>query len=195
MGKVVILGLLLTVTAIVLSLVITLFSNYRQLGSLTASEAIAKSSLDEQLRNDRGFVQQQLLGRWTAQLSYKQLGQLYNGITYSYADIWADFSQFKAKYPTAILTTGEWFTAHDRDKSSYVTIEGQNLGSKAGVQAWCKNAGLTAQQCIPHELTKAKLDLTLKITIVGLIVTVVLAIVTPFINNWVKRRRSAGTSG
>ncbi|MCI1649873.1 zinc ribbon domain-containing protein [Bifidobacterium tibiigranuli] len=118
-------------------------------------ESNAQSALNWQLDNDADAANQ-FYSTTTTQLSSKKKDLQAEGKTWQYRDIMEQFLQMRIAHPKAILIWASkysYYTARGFDANFYVILSGESFGSADEAKGWCSANGLTADNCMPVQLS------------------------------------------
>jgi hypothetical protein len=118
-------------------------------------ESNAQSALNWQLDNDADAANQ-FYSTTTTQLSSKKKDLQAEGKTWQYRDIMEQFLQMRIAHPKAILIWASkysYYTARGFDANFYVILSGESFGSDDEAKGWCSANGLTADNCMPVQLS------------------------------------------
>jgi hypothetical protein len=102
---------------------------------------------------DEGRIDDELAGRWLAQLSSKTRGTTDDGIVYDYDDVLALHLRLRARYDDVVLLdTTEWGSFKTR--GLWVTLHGQAWGTSREALLWCGSEGWDHGNCYAKRVTR-----------------------------------------
>lgn len=111
---------------------------------------LARQALEQQVTRDRPAVEA-AVGLWIPQLSSKRSGLVVNGVTFGYAEIWADYRTVKKRYPDALLLWSGEFASYD-GKNFWVTVVPRSFSAGADANLWCDDQGIGKDDCYAKKL-------------------------------------------
>ena len=114
-------------------------------------EQAAGDALQWQAKHDRSAVMSKFLGKWTPQLSSKQVDLVADGQTWTNRSILAEFLKTRQANPNAVIVnTSEW-SVFDVG-GWWVTLSGELYATADEANAWCDSQGYDAEHCLAKRM-------------------------------------------
>ena len=114
-------------------------------------EQAAGDALQWQAKHDRSAVMNKFLGKWTPQLSSKQVDLVADGQTWTNRSILAEFLKTRQANPNAVIVnTSEW-SVFDVG-GWWVTLSGELYATADEANAWCDSQGYDAEHCLAKRM-------------------------------------------
>ena len=114
-------------------------------------EQAAGDALQWQAKHDRSAVMSKFLGKWTPQLSSKQVDLVADGQTWTNRSILAEFLKTRQANPNAVIVnTSEW-SVFDVG-GWWVTLSGELYATAHEANAWCDSQGYDAEHCLAKRM-------------------------------------------
>ena len=111
----------------------------------------AGDALQWQAKHDRSAVMSKFLGKWTPQLSSKQVGLVADGQTWTNRSILAEFLKTRQANPNAVIVnTSEW-SVFDVG-GWWVTLSGELYATADEANAWCDAQGYDSDHCLAKRI-------------------------------------------
>ncbi|VEI16587.1 hypothetical protein [Actinomyces viscosus] len=114
-------------------------------------EQAAGQALRWQADHDRPVVMSKFLGKWTPQLSSKQVNLFADGQTWTNRLILAEFLKTRQADPNAVLVNSSDWSVFDVG-GWWVTLSGELYGSADEANAWCDAQGYDAEHCLAKRM-------------------------------------------
>jgi hypothetical protein len=109
---------------------------------------VALESLNDQVTADTPVVSG-LLENWLPQVSAKQFGTEWEGVTYGYPEIWSEHQLLRADY-NVILVEGNRYNFENGGAQMvgwYITLLAEPFATAEGALNWCRFAGFDRENC------------------------------------------------
>lgn len=117
-------------------------------------EAQAKARLNKQAEADLPVVMATIEDEWTTMLSSKKKGLEWAGITWTYQDIWSEYSQYKQRYPNTLLVQGTPYKSLSAlGPEWYSMTSGIVFNNADQALSWCYAQNLTNDYCFAFRFT------------------------------------------
>ena len=114
-------------------------------------EQAAGDALQWQAKHDRSAVMSKFLGKWTPQLSSKQVDLVADGQTWTNRSILVEFLKTRQANPNAVIVnTSEW-SVFDVG-GWWVTLSGELYATADEANAWCDSQGYDAEHCLAKRM-------------------------------------------
>ena len=114
-------------------------------------EQAAGDALQWQAKHDRSAVMSKFLGKWTPQLSSKQVDLVADGQTWTNRSILAEFLKTRQANPNAVIVnTSEW-SVFDVG-GWWVTLSGELYATADEANAWCDCQGYDSEHCLAKRM-------------------------------------------
>ena len=114
-------------------------------------EQAAGDALQWQAKHDRSAVMSKFLGKWTPQLSSKQVDLVADGQTWTNRSILAEFLKTRQANPNAVIVnTSEW-SVFDVG-GWWVTLSGELYATADEANAWCDSQGYDSEHCLAKRM-------------------------------------------
>ena len=114
-------------------------------------EQAAGDALQWQAKHDRSAVMSKFLGKWTPQLSSKQVDLVADGQTWTNRSILAEFLKTRQANPNAVIVnTSEW-SVFDVG-GWWVTLSGELYATADEANAWCDAQGYDSDHCLAKRM-------------------------------------------
>ncbi|WP_167149545.1 hypothetical protein [Actinomyces sp. ZJ308] len=114
-------------------------------------EQAAGQALRWQADHDRSVVMSKFLGKWTPQLSSKQVNLFADGQTWTNRAILAEFLKTRQAEPSAVLVNSSDWSVFDVG-GWWVTLSGELYGTADEANAWCDAQGYDADHCLAKRM-------------------------------------------
>ena len=114
-------------------------------------EQAAGDAIQWQIKHDYPIVMNSLRGKWTPQLSSKQVDLVADGQTWTNRSILAEFLKTRQANPNAVIVnTSEW-SVFDVG-GWWVTLSGELYATADEANAWCDSQGYDAEHCLAKRM-------------------------------------------
>ena len=117
----------------------------------TQDEQAAGDAIQWQVKHDYPIVLNSMRGKWTPQLSSKQVGLVADGQTWTNRSILAEFLKTRQSNPKAvIIDTGQW-PVYDVS-GWWVTLSGELYDDADKANGWCDAQGYDSDHCLAKRI-------------------------------------------
>ena len=117
----------------------------------TQDEQAAGDAIQWQVKHDYPIVMNSMRGKWTPQLSSKQVGLVADGQTWTNRSILAEFLKTRQSNPKAvIIDTGQW-PVYDVS-GWWVTLSGELYDDADKANGWCDAQGYDSDHCLAKRI-------------------------------------------
>lgn len=115
-----------------------------------------KTAVAKLVDEDRGTVERQLLGRWTAQLYVQGAGVDQDGLPYGYQDVFDEHQRLSKGYDVLLLDTSA-YPASFVMKDSFAVVTSRTFDKPEGVLLWCAEQGFADEDCFAKRISRTGL--------------------------------------
>jgi len=120
-------------------------------GQEQQEEQAAGQALRWQADHDRSLVMGKFLGKWTPQLSSKQVGLYFDGQTWSNRSILAEFLKTRQANPNTVIVNSSDWSVFDVG-GWWVTLSGELYATADEANAWCDTQGYDSDHCLAKRM-------------------------------------------
>ena len=120
-------------------------------GQEQQEEQAAGQALRWQADHDRSLVMGKFLGKWTPQLSSKQVGLYFDGQTWSNRSILAEFLKTRQANPNTVIVNSSDWSVFDVG-GWWVTLSGELYATADEANAWCDAQGYDSDHCLAKRM-------------------------------------------
>ena len=114
-------------------------------------EQAAGDAIQWQVKHDYPVVMKSMRGKWTPQLSTKQVGVLADGQTWTNRSILAEFLRTRQANPKAVIvSTSEWPVFDEG--GWWVTLSGELYATADEANVWCDTQGYDRDHCLAKRM-------------------------------------------
>ena len=114
-------------------------------------EQAAGDAIQWQVKHDYPVVMNSMRGKWTPQLSTKQVGVLADGQTWTNRSILAEFLRTRQANPKAVIvSTSEWPVFDEG--GWWVTLSGELYATADEANVWCDTQGYDRDHCLAKRM-------------------------------------------
>ena len=114
-------------------------------------EQAAGDAIQWQVKHDYPVVMNSMRGKWTPQLSTKQVGVLADGQTWTNRSILAEFLRTRQANPKAVIvSTSEWPMFDEG--GWWVTLSGELYATADEANVWCDTQGYDRDHCLAKRM-------------------------------------------
>lgn len=120
----------------------------------TEIERYAHDALEWQVDHDQLDISR-FYDAPTTQLSSKKYGMEVDGKVWKYGDIYAQFLDLRAKWPSAVMLWASdytYYTRNGHESDFYVVLSGETFDSKDAGKSWCSENHFGANDCMAIQL-------------------------------------------
>ncbi len=120
----------------------------------TEIERYAHDALEWQVDHDQLDISR-FYDAPTTQLSSKKYGMEVDGKVWKYGDIYAQFLDLRAKWPSAVMLWASdysYYTRNGHESDFYVVLSGETFDSKDAGKSWCSANHFGANDCMAIQL-------------------------------------------
>ena len=114
-------------------------------------EQAAGDAIQWQIKHDYPIVMNSLRGKWTPQLSSKQVGLVADGQTWNNRSILAEYLRTRQANPNAVIIDTSQWPVYD-DKDWWVTLQGDSYPDADQANAWCDAQGYDSDHCLAKRI-------------------------------------------
>ena len=114
-------------------------------------EQAAGDAIQWQIKHDYPIVMNSLRGKWTPQLSSKQVGLVADGQTWTKRAILAEFLKTQQANPKAVIIDTSQWPVYDTG-GWWVTLQGDTYSDGDQANAWCDAQGYDSDHCLAKRI-------------------------------------------
>ena len=114
-------------------------------------EQAAGDAIQWQIKHDYPFVMNSLRGKWTPQLSSKQVGLVADGQTWTKRSILAEYLKTQQANPKAVIIDTSQWPVYDT-AGWWVTLQGDSYSDGDQANAWCDAQGYDSDHCLAKRI-------------------------------------------
>lgn len=114
-------------------------------------EQAAGDAIQWQIKHDYPFVMNSLRGKWTPQLSSKQVGLVADGQTWTKRSILAEYLKTQQANPKAVIIDTSQWPVYDTG-GWWVTLQGDTYSDGDQANAWCDAQGYDSDHCLAKRI-------------------------------------------
>ena len=114
-------------------------------------EQAAGDAIGWQVKHDYPIVMNSMRGKWTPQLSSKQVGLVAEGQTWTNRSILAEFLKTRQANPKAVIIDTSQWPVYDVG-GWWVTLSGELYDDADQANAWCDAQGYDAEHCLAKRM-------------------------------------------
>lgn len=114
-------------------------------------EQAAGDAIQWQIKHDYPFVMNSLRGKWTPQLSSKQVGLVADGQTWTKRAILAEYLKTQQANPKAVIIDTSQWPVYDT-AGWWVTLQGDSYSDGDQANAWCDAQGYDSDHCLAKRI-------------------------------------------
>ena len=114
-------------------------------------EQAAGDAIQWQIKHDYPIVMNSLRGKWTPQLSSKQVGLVAEGQTWTNRSILAEFLKTRQANPKAVIIDTSQWPVYDVG-GWWVTLSGELYDDADQANAWCDAQGYDSDHCLAKRI-------------------------------------------
>mgnify|MGYP001744723950 CR=1 FL=1 len=114
-------------------------------------EQAAGDAIQWQIKHDYPFVMNSLRGKWTPQLSSKQVGLVADGQTWTKRAILAEYLKTQQANPKAVIIDTSQWPVYDTG-GWWVTLQGDTYSDGDQANAWCDAQGYDSDHCLAKRI-------------------------------------------
>ena len=114
-------------------------------------EQAAGDAIQWQIKHDYPIVMNSLRGKWTPQLSSKQVGLVADGQTWTKRAILAEYLKTQQANPKAVIIDTSQWPVYDT-AGWWVTLQGDSYSDGDQANAWCDAQGYDSDHCLAKRI-------------------------------------------
>lgn len=114
-------------------------------------EQAAGDAIQWQIKHDYPIVMNSLRGKWTPQLSSKQVGLVADGQTWTKRSILAEYLRTQQANPKAVIIDTSQWPVYDTG-GWWVTLQGDTYSDGDQANAWCDAQGYDSDHCLAKRI-------------------------------------------
>ena len=114
-------------------------------------EQAAGDAIQWQIKHDYPIVMNSLRGKWTPQLSSKQVGLVADGQTWTKRSILAEYLKTQQANPKAVIIDTSQWPVYDTG-GWWVTLQGDTYSDGDQANAWCDAQGYDSDHCLAKRM-------------------------------------------
>ena len=114
-------------------------------------EQAAGDAIQWQIKHDYPIVMNSLRGKWTPQLSSKQVGLVADGQTWTKRAILAEYLKTQQANPKAVIIDTSQWPVYDTG-GWWVTLQGDTYSDGDQANAWCDAQGYDSDHCLAKRI-------------------------------------------
>lgn len=114
-------------------------------------EQAAGDAIQWQIKHDYPIVMNSLRGKWTPQLSSKQVGLVVDGQTWTKRLILAEYLKTQQANPKAVIIDTSQWPVYDT-AGWWVTLQGDSYSDGDQANAWCDAQGYDSDHCLAKRI-------------------------------------------
>ena len=114
-------------------------------------EQAAGDAIQWQIKHDYPIVMNSLRGKWTPQLSSKQVGLVADGQTWTKRSILAEYLKTQQANPKAVIIDTSQWPVYDT-AGWWVTLQGDSYSDGDQANAWCDAQGYDSDHCLAKRI-------------------------------------------
>ena len=114
-------------------------------------EQAAGDAIQWQIKHDYPIVMNSLRGKWTPQLSSKQVGLVADGQTWTKRSILAEYLRTQQANPKAVIIDTSQWPVYDT-AGWWVTLQGDSYSDGDQANAWCDAQGYDSDHCLAKRI-------------------------------------------
>ena len=114
-------------------------------------EQAAGDAIQWQIKHDYPIVMNSLRGKWTPQLSSKQVGLVADGQTWTKRSILAEYLKTQQTNPKAVIIDTSQWPVYDTG-GWWVTLQGDTYSDGDQANAWCDTQGYDSDHCLAKRI-------------------------------------------
>ena len=114
-------------------------------------EQAAGDAIQWQIKHDYPIVMNSLRGKWTPQLSSKQVGLVADGQTWTKRSILAEYLKTQQANPKAVIIDTSQWPVYDTG-GWWVTLQGDTYSDGDQANAWCDAQGYDSDHCLAKRI-------------------------------------------
>ena len=114
-------------------------------------EQAAGDAIQWQIKHDYPLVMNSLRGKWTPQLSSKQVGLVADGQTWTKRSILAEYLKTQQANPKAVIIDTSQWPVYDTG-GWWVTLQGDTYSDGDQANAWCDAQGYDSDHCLAKRI-------------------------------------------
>ena len=114
-------------------------------------EQAAGDAIQWQIKHDYPIVMNSLRGKWTPQLSSKQVGLVADGQTWTKRAILAEYLRTQQANPKAVIIDTSQWPVYDT-AGWWVTLQGDSYSDGDQANAWCDAQGYDSDHCLAKRI-------------------------------------------
>ena len=114
-------------------------------------EQAAGDAIQWQIKHDYPIVMNSLRGKWTPQLSSKQVGLVADGQTWTKRAILAEYLRTQQANPKAVIIDTSQWPVYDTG-GWWVTLQGDTYSDGDQASAWCDAQGYDSDHCLAKRI-------------------------------------------
>ena len=114
-------------------------------------EQAAGDAIQWQIKHDYPIVMNSLRGKWTPQLSSKQVGLVADGQTWTKRAILAEYLRTQQANPKAVIIDTSQWPVYDTG-GWWVTLQGDTYSDGDQANAWCDAQGYDSDHCLAKRM-------------------------------------------
>ena len=114
-------------------------------------EQAAGDAIGWQVKHDYPIVMNSMRGKWTPQLSSKQVGLVAEGQTWTNRSILAEFLRTRQANPKAVIIDTSQWPVYDTG-GWWVTLQGDTYSDGDQANAWCDAQGYDSDHCLAKRI-------------------------------------------
>ena len=114
-------------------------------------EQAAGDAIQWQIKHDYPIVMNSLRGKWTPQLSSKQVGLVADGQTWTKRSILAEYLKTQQANPKAVIIDTSQWPVYDTG-GWWVTLQGDTYSDGDQANAWCDTQGYDSDHCLAKRI-------------------------------------------
>jgi len=114
-------------------------------------EQAAGDAIQWQIKHDYPIVMNSMRGKWTPQLSSKQVGLVAEGQTWTNRSILAEFLKTRQANPKAVIIDPSQWPVYDTG-GWWVTLQGDTYSDGDQANAWCDAQGYDSDHCLAKRI-------------------------------------------
>ena len=114
-------------------------------------EQAAGDAIQWQIKHDYPIVMNSLRGKWTPQLSSKQVGLVADGQTWTKRAILAEYLRTQQANPKAVIIDTSQWPVYDTG-GWWVTLQGDTYSDGDQANAWCDAQGYDSDHCLAKRI-------------------------------------------
>ena len=114
-------------------------------------EQAAGDAIGWQVKHDYPIVMNSMRGKWTPQLSSKQVGLVAEGQTWTNRSILAEFLKTRQANPKAVIIDTSQWPVYDT-AGWWVTLQGDSYSDGDQANAWCDAQGYDSDHCLAKRI-------------------------------------------